>query len=55
MTAETVLVGKGTEVRIGDEQAFAIIGERINPTGRRRFAEEICGGDMTTVQAEAVA
>jgi 5-methyltetrahydrofolate--homocysteine methyltransferase len=53
--ATTVLVGRGGEVRIGDEHPFAIIGERINPTGRTRLTEEMVGGDMTTVQADAVA
>jgi 5-methyltetrahydrofolate--homocysteine methyltransferase len=51
----TVLTGPGGEVRIGDEHPFAIIGERINPTGRRRLTAEICTGDMTTVQADALA
>ena len=53
--ATTVLSGPGGEVRIGDEHPFAIIGERINPTGRKRLTAEICAGDMTTVQADALA
>ena len=53
--ATTVLVGRGGELRIGDEHPFAIIGERINPTGRTRLTEEMVAGDMTTVQADAVA
>ena len=53
--AETVLQGRGGEVRIGDEHPFAVIGERINPTGRRRLTDEIVAGDMTTVQADAEA
>ena len=53
--ATTVLSGPGGEVRIGDEHPFAIIGERINPTGRTRLTAEICAGDMTTVQADALA
>jgi 5-methyltetrahydrofolate--homocysteine methyltransferase len=52
--ATTVLSGPGGEVRIGDAHPFAIIGERINPTGRTRLTQEICGGDMSTVQADAV-
>ena len=51
----TVLTSRGGEVRIGDEHPFVIIGERINPTGRARLTEEIVAGDMTTVQADAVA
>jgi 5-methyltetrahydrofolate--homocysteine methyltransferase len=53
--AITVLSGPGGEVRIGDAYPFAIIGERINPTGRTRLTQEICAGDMSTVQADAVA
>jgi 5-methyltetrahydrofolate--homocysteine methyltransferase len=53
--ATTVLSGPGGEIRIGDEHPFAIIGERINPTGRAKLTAEICAGDMTSVQADAVA
>ncbi|HEX6130511.1 MAG TPA: dihydropteroate synthase [Actinomycetota bacterium] len=53
--AVTRLEGRGGEVAIGDEHPFVVIGERINPTGRARLTEEIVAGDMTTVQADAVA
>jgi 5-methyltetrahydrofolate--homocysteine methyltransferase len=53
--AETVLTGPGGEVRIGDEHPFAIIGERINPTGRSMLTEQLTRGDMSTVKADAVA
>jgi 5-methyltetrahydrofolate--homocysteine methyltransferase len=53
--AETVLHGPGSEVRIGDAHPFAIIGERINPTGRSKLTEELKAGDMTTVRADALA
>ena len=52
--ATTVLSGPGGEVRIGDEHPFAIIGERINPTGRARLTQELTAGDMTSVQADAL-
>jgi 5-methyltetrahydrofolate--homocysteine methyltransferase len=52
---ETVLTGPGGEVRIGDGHPFAVIGERINPTGRPKLTEEVTHGDMTTVKADAVA
>ena len=52
--ATTVLTGPGGEVRIGDDEPFAIIGERINPTGRAKLTEEITRGDMTTVQEDAL-
>jgi 5-methyltetrahydrofolate--homocysteine methyltransferase len=32
-----------------------VIGERINPTGRKKFAEELRGGDLSTVTADAIA
>ena len=51
----TVVSGPRGEVRIGDEYPFAIIGERINPTGRARLTEELKAGDMRTVQADAIA
>ena len=53
--ATTVLTGPGGEVRIGDEYPFRIIGERINPTGRKQLTEELKVMDMTTVKADAVA
>jgi 5-methyltetrahydrofolate--homocysteine methyltransferase len=40
-------------VTIGAEQPFCVIGERINPTGRKRFAEELRGGDLSTVTLDA--
>jgi 5-methyltetrahydrofolate--homocysteine methyltransferase len=53
--AVTTLTGPEGEVHIGDEHPFAIIGERINPTGRSALTEELKVGDMTTVQADALA
>jgi 5-methyltetrahydrofolate--homocysteine methyltransferase len=41
-------------VTIGAAQPFCVIGERINPTGRKRFAEELRGGDLSTVTLDAV-
>ncbi len=55
VVATTVLRGREAEVRIGDEHPFAIVGERINPTGRARLTEELVAGDMTTVRADALA
>jgi 5-methyltetrahydrofolate--homocysteine methyltransferase len=42
-------------VTIGAEQPFCIIGERINPTGRKLFAEQLRGGNLSTVTADAIA
>src|SRR4051794_41808444 len=52
---ETVLQSRSSTVTIGPEQPFCIIGERINPTGRKAFAEELRGGDLSTVTADAIA
>ena len=43
------------EVRIGFDQPFVIIGERINPTGRKRLAEEMKADDFSRVEADAIA
>ena len=42
------------EVVIGPDQEMVIIGERINPTGRKKLASSLENGDMSLVQAEAV-
>jgi 5-methyltetrahydrofolate--homocysteine methyltransferase len=52
---DTVLRSRSKTVTIGREQPFCIIGERINPTGRKRFAEELRSGDLSTVTADALA
>lgn len=49
----TRLEGPGGEVVIADDEPFVLIGERINPTGRRRLTEELIAGDMTTVRDDA--
>jgi 5-methyltetrahydrofolate--homocysteine methyltransferase len=41
-------------VTIGSGQPFCIIGERINPTGRKVFAEQLKNGDLSTVTTDAV-
>jgi 5-methyltetrahydrofolate--homocysteine methyltransferase len=52
---ETVLHSRSSTVTIGPEQPFCIIGERINPTGRKVFAEELRNDDLSTVTADAIA
>ena len=52
---ETVLSSATREVVIGFERPFVIIGERINPTGRKRLAEEMKSGNFETVIADAIA
>jgi 5-methyltetrahydrofolate--homocysteine methyltransferase len=55
MSSQTVLQGRSASVTISAEAPFCIIGERINPTGRKKFAEELRGGDLSTVSADALA
>ena len=45
----TVLRSASKEVVIGDDQPFCIIGERINPTGRKLFQEQLRSGDLSRV------
>ncbi len=42
-------------VIIGPDQPFAIIGERINPTGRKKLAAEMQAGDFSRVISDALA
>ncbi len=51
----TVVSSATKEVVIGFDQPFCIIGERINPTGRKKLAAEMAAGDYSTVEADAVA
>ena len=46
---DTVLRSHSKTVVIGAAQPFCVIGERINPTGRKKFAEELKNGDLSTV------
>ncbi len=52
---DTVLRSRSKTVTIGREQPFCIIGERSNPTGRKVFAEQLRGGDLSTVATDALA
>src|SRR3954465_7818062 len=52
---ETVLRSRGATAVIGPEQPFCIIGERINPTGRKVFAEALRTVDLSTVVADTEA
>lgn len=40
---------------IGFDQPFCVIGERINPTGRKKLAAELEAGDFSTVESDALA
>jgi 5-methyltetrahydrofolate--homocysteine methyltransferase len=49
---DTVVSSATREVVIGSGRPFVIIGERINPTGRKKLAEEMKIGDFSTVVAD---
>jgi len=50
---ETKLTNKDRTVVISPESPFTIIGERINPTRRKRLAETMAQGDFSVVQEDA--
>ena len=52
---ETVVSSATREVVIGFDRPFVIIGERINPTGRKLLAAEMAAGDFSRVEADAIA
>jgi len=51
----TLLESVGKTITIDSAGPFIIIGERINPSGRRRLAESLAQGDMSLVRQEALA
>ncbi len=52
---QTRLSSPKREVIIGDDQPTVLIGERINPTGKKRLAETLKAGDLEIVRKEALA
>lgn len=52
---DTIISSATREVVIGFERPFVVIGERINPTGRKLLAEELKHGDYSRVEADALA
>jgi 5-methyltetrahydrofolate--homocysteine methyltransferase len=52
---DTVVSSATTEVVIGFDRPFVMIGERINPTGRKKLAAEMAAGDFTTVIGDVAA
>src|SRR6266704_3271923 len=51
----TVLSSRSREVVVSIDRPFVIIGERINPTGRKVLAAEMREGRMDRVRADAIA
>jgi 5-methyltetrahydrofolate--homocysteine methyltransferase len=52
---DTLLSSYSREVVIGFERPFVLIGERINPTGRKLLAEEMKNGDFSRIERDALA
>jgi 5-methyltetrahydrofolate--homocysteine methyltransferase len=52
---QTILSSATKEVVLGFGRPFVMIGERINPTGRKLLAEEMKAGDFSRVEADAIA
>ncbi len=51
----TIVSSHSREVVIGFDRPFCVIGERINPTGRKRLAAEMTAGDFSTVESDTLA
>ncbi|AAV95142.1 methyltetrahydrofolate cobalamin methyltransferase [Ruegeria pomeroyi] len=51
----TIVESKTKTAIIGFDQPFCVIGERINPTGRKKLAAELEAGDFSTVEKDAIA
>ncbi len=50
----TTVESKSKTVVIGFDQPFCVIGERINPTGRKKLAAELEAGNFATVEKDAL-
>ncbi len=50
----TIVESKSKTVVIGFDEPFCVIGERINPTGRKKLAAELEAGDFSTVERDAI-
>jgi 5-methyltetrahydrofolate--homocysteine methyltransferase len=52
---DTILSSATKEIAIGFDRPFCVIGERINPTGRKKLAAEMAAGDFSTVETDTLA
>ena len=50
----TIVESSSKTVVIGFDEPFCVIGERINPTGRKLLAAQLESGDFSTVESDAV-
>jgi 5-methyltetrahydrofolate--homocysteine methyltransferase len=51
----TVLRSVTRQVVLGHDQRFCLIGERINPTGRKVFQEQLRSGDLSAIERDVKA
>ena len=51
----TVVSSESKTAIIGFDQPFCVIGERINPTGRKKLAAEMVAGNLAMVEEDALA
>ena len=51
----TIISSASKDVIIGFDRPFVVIGERINPTGRKLLSEEMKRGDYSRVESDALA
>jgi 5-methyltetrahydrofolate--homocysteine methyltransferase len=49
---ETILESRSSRVVIGPEHPFTVIGERINPTGRKGFQAQLQAGDLSQIEID---
>jgi 5-methyltetrahydrofolate--homocysteine methyltransferase len=49
---DTAVRSRSRAVVIGPEQPFCVIGERINPTGRRAFQAQLQAGDLSQLEVD---
>ena len=52
---QTVVESNTKAAVLGFDHPFCVIGERINPTGRKKLAAELEAGDFSTVEKDALA
>ena len=52
---DTIISSPNKEVIIGFDRPFVMIGERINPTGRKMLAKEMAEGDFSRVEHDTLA
>ena len=52
--AHTIVASATREWVIGDDKPFTVIGERLNPTNRKTFIEELAAGNYERVERDAL-